>query len=144
MTLKDELDAVVKSAMGDMGEIREQLTALEHAMPAACGRTANIRQIMMTLTTRLTGIKIIAAKEVMVGNEEPATKQDRTEDMELFTNVTRRSSQSGHTATSLELLRASLHRAGDHSLDDDEGDKDADHHVVISGQEQGERRGHGV
>lgn len=117
MTLKDEIDAAVKSAVGDMGEIRAELTALEHAMPGVCGRTANIRQIMMTLTTRLTGIKVIAAKEVMCGNEEPATRQVRTEDLELFAS---RLSQLGHTTASLELLRASLHRAGDNSLDEEE------------------------
>lgn len=134
MTLKDELDAVVKSAVSDMGEIRAQLTALEHAMPGVCGRTGNIRQIMMTLTTRLTGIKVIAAKEVMCGNEEPATKQERLEDLELFAGVMapmplpeitpkdlqcvmRHSSQARGQAALLN----SLHRAGDHSLDTEEG-----------------------
>ncbi len=119
MTLKDELDAVVKSAISDMGEIRAELTELEHAMPGACGRTANIRQIMMTLTTRLTGIKVIVAKEVMCGNEEPATKQDRTEDLELFVNVRTKSSQCGWTQSQRELFLASLHAAGDHTLDDE-------------------------
>ena len=115
MTLKDELDAVVKSAVSDMGEIRAELTALEHAMPGACGRTGNIRQIMMTLTTRLTGIKVIAAKEVMCGNEEPATRQERTEDMELFAGAV----QCGRSETTHARFLASLHAAGDHTLDDE-------------------------
>lgn len=118
MTLKDQLDAVVKSAVSDLGEIRAELTALEHAMPAACGRTGNIRQIMMTLASRLTSIKVLAAKEVMTGEEEPATRQERADEMELFAAT----SQCGRTQTSLALLRASLHRAGDDSLDDDESE----------------------
>lgn len=84
MNLKDELDAVVKAAVGDLGEIREELTALEHLMPAAGHRTLNIRQILMTLNSRLQGIKVIAAKEVMLGNEEQATRQERVEELELF------------------------------------------------------------
>ena len=123
MTLKDELDAVVKSAISDMGEIREQLTELEHAMPGACGRTANIRQIMMTLATRLTGIKVIAAKEVMCGNEEPATKQECTEDLELFANAPRNdgSLKPYRPLPYHSAMLESLHRAGDHTLDDEEG-----------------------
>jgi hypothetical protein len=120
MTFKDELDAVVAAAISDMGEIRAQLRALEQAMPGACGRTGNVRQIMMTLTTRLTGIKLIAAKEVMCGNEAPGTLQERTEDLELFANVPRKALQCGMTGVSLELLRASLRRAGDDSLDEEE------------------------
>lgn len=131
MTLKDELDAVVKSAMGDMGEIRAELTALEKAMPGVSARTMSIRQIMMTLTTRLTSLKIIAAKEVMCGNEEPATMQVRTEDLELFANVRAKASQCGHAVTSVELLRASLHRANDHSLDEPINDR----HVSVEQEE---------
>lgn len=133
MTLKDQLDAVVKSAISDMGEIRAELTALEHAMPGACRRTANIRQIMMTLTTRLTGIKVIAAKEVMVGNEEPATRQERPEEMELFARAGARHSRPENEH---ELMLASLHRVGDHSLDED-----GDHNVVIT---EGKGVRHGV
>ena len=114
MTLKDELDAVVKSAISDMGEMRAELTELEHAMPCACGRTAKIRQIMMTLTTRLTGIKVIVAKEVMCGNEEPATKQEDIRNLPLFAAGV----QCGRSVTTA-LMLASLHRAGDHTLDDE-------------------------
>jgi len=120
MTLKDEIDAAVAAAISDMGEIRAELTGLEHAMPGACDRTLKVRQIMMTLATKLTTIKVIAAKEVMCGNEEPATMQARTEDLELFANVRANASQCGHTGVTLELLRATLHRAGDHSLDDED------------------------
>lgn len=120
MTLKDEIDAAVKSAISDMGEIRAELSALEHAIPVACGRTQNIRHIMMTLATRLQGIKVIAGKEVMVGNEDPATRQERTEDMELFAARTLLVSKTADPA-----LLASLHRAGDHTLDDDTGGEQA-------------------
>ena len=125
MTLKDQLDAVVKSAISDMGEIRAELTELEHAMPGACGRTANIRQIMMTLAARLNGIKVLAAKEVMIGDEEPATKQKGTAGLPLFANA----GQNDISERTHALMVASLRRAGDRTLDDD---SDADHNVVIS------------
>jgi hypothetical protein len=115
VTLKDQIDAAVLSASSDLGEIREQLTALEHSMPAVCGRTLNIRQIMMTLATRLNGIKVIVAKEIMMGHEEQATRRDRAEDMELFAGQARSERPPA-------LLLASLHRACDHTLDDEEGE----------------------
>lgn len=114
MSLKDEIDAVVHSAVSDMGEIREQLTALEHALPAVCGRTGNVRQIMMTLASRLLSLKVIVAKEVMLGHEAQAMRQDGAEDMELFAMYVR------HEVTQEQML-ASLHRANDHTLDDEEG-----------------------
>jgi hypothetical protein len=87
VTLKDQIDAAVLSASSDLGEIREQLN----------------------------GIKVIVAKEIMMGHEEQATRRDRAEDMELFAGQARSERPPA-------LLLASLHRACDHTLDDEEGE----------------------
>jgi len=119
VTLKDEINAIVKSAVGDMGEIRGKLSELEHSLPHVHRWTGDIRQIMMTLATRLTSLTVVAAKEVMIGNVEPATKQDRTEEMPLFAGI--KLVTSAAVPPDRMLLLRSLHRAGDHTLDEEEG-----------------------
>lgn len=109
MTLKDQIDAEVKAIREVLGRMRDSLTKVEKAFPAAVRQTGEVRHLQIDINSRLQQILVLAGKEVMLGGMEQATRQDLHSEYELM--------------QPRALMLESLHRAGDHTLDDEEGVK---------------------
>lgn len=89
-----------QEVMACLGRMRETIKRLTDAAPSVLTLTLELRHEMIELTSRVTAMQCTQAAQRMTGEAPPLTQTSRIDDTTLFLK--------------------SLHRAGDHTLDDGE------------------------
>lgn len=138
-TFGRNVDAPIAGIRGEVALIGEDLTRLGHRVPAACPVITDIKLRLTALMTYVRSLETTVAARRQAGKEEAKTRQERPEDYELALAAAARAVPMVPeiSAQTRRKMMDTLHRAGDFTLDE----TDADHHVVISGQEEGSRHG---
>ena len=133
-TFGRNVDGPIAGIRGEVGLIGEDLTRLGHRVPAACPVITDIKLRLTALMTYVRSLETTVAARRQAGKEEAKPKQEKPEYYELPLT----SGRAEISEQQRKQMLRTLHRAGDHTLDETE----ADHNVVISGQ--GEGGAHGV
>lgn len=110
--LPQQIAKTISGMRSELGCIREELTRAGHAHPAVCNVVSDVLQRCMSLASLITTLETIAAAKRQTGEHKQLPKQERTENLELFA-----ASAARGRSVELDRIRASLHRAGDHTLD---------------------------
>lgn len=111
MTLSDDIKRVITAVRIDLRGVREIASRMGHAAPGLANDAGEIGLRCIDILARLNELEAGAAAKRMVAEEEPLTVQRPVSELALFAG--------GGQECPRSLLLASLHRAGDHTLDDD-------------------------
>lgn len=114
-TRRDMIEKHLTAAVGEHGKIREWLRKIDEAGPGMQRLTCEVRGCLTTLATLYSAIKLEMTVDAMVGGGEftAPTGQQPVCELGLFQSVPEPGSMRAR-------LVASLHRAGDHTLDPEE------------------------
>lgn len=120
--LPQQIAHAIASMRSELTCIRVDLVNMGHRHAAACNAIGGVQHRCMTLATLITQIETIAKAKTASGELKKLPAQERPEEMELFaaTAMPAAVSLDEHRRSIDERLKRSLHRANDHSLDDEE------------------------
>lgn len=114
MNLSDDIKRVATAVRIDLRGIREIASRMGHAVPGLAKDAGEIGLRCIDILARLNDLEAGAAAKRMIAEEEPLTAQRPVSELELFTG------QAGGRECPRHLLLQSLHRSGDHTLDEEE------------------------
>ena len=115
-----QIASVIKGMRSEIGCMREDLTRAGHRHPPVCNAVTDVLQRCMSLLAHVTMLETIAAAKRVVGEHQQLPKQESPESYELPFAAGREAELDGHRRGIDKRLLQTLHRAGDHTLDDEE------------------------
>ena len=118
-TLARNIDGPIAGIRGEVALIGEDLTRLGHRVPAACPVITDIKLRLTALMTQVRSLETTVAARRQAGKEEAKPKQEKPEHYELPLTSGR---GVGVSEQQRKQMLRTLHAAGDHTLDDEEGD----------------------
>lgn len=114
-TLSDKIKAVLQGLRAEMDGVREICVNTGHRHPAAVAAMSDVVLRQMSMEAYLKSLEAIVAAERMTQRLEPVTTQMAVQNLPLFEGLERSHPTREHT----RMMRT-LHRAGDHTLDEGE------------------------
>lgn len=116
MNLSDAFKASFAGIREECGLVREDATAIGHAVPGMSGRCTAIMQRCITILAHVNHLEAMAGEARMAGKLEPGVPQNPVGEMPLFA-TTSPAVASAVDDCHRQMIRT-LHRAGDHTLDE--------------------------
>lgn len=117
MTLSDDVKRIAKGIRDEMDGIRAIARQVGHRHQETTDKMSDIVLRQMSINAYLSELEVVVAAQRMTGGLEPTTPQEPVSALELFSHVKPLSDAEQQS------MARSLHRAGDHSLDEDDGDR---------------------
>jgi hypothetical protein len=115
-TLSDKIKALLKGIRAETGGVREVCVTTGHRAPAVANAMSDVVLRLISIEAYLKSLEVIAAAERMTQRLEPVTVQGDVGHLPLFAGVPVMSTREH------EQMLQTLHRAGDHSLDEENTD----------------------
>jgi hypothetical protein len=128
MSLEPRKEQEIEQITATMALMRAALSRIEHSAPQLTALTLAVRHQMIVLNSQVQALKTTVAAERMTGAQPQVPRQASIEELPIFAH--------GHVLTALEVdaiathpvvtgkpavrMLSSLHRAGDHTLDEEE------------------------
>lgn len=114
MSLEARVGRECAAIRAEVASVRLVFGEIEQACPAMAGLCASGRLALIGLTAKINALDTTMGALRMTGQAPPLPEQKPVEETPLFSVPAGRPLQE----TDLERMRESLHRAGDHSLDE--------------------------